>query len=93
MRACRENGSQKAATTTVEKELDVIDCANNKMITMTQHSFFAKFVKQEDVNFRMLKGEVQPTSDEASQPLLKVKDWPQEEHFSVRMVRHNQVRT
>jgi hypothetical protein len=24
-------------------------------------------------------------------PLLKVKDWPQEEHFSVRMVRHNQV--
>ena len=47
---------------------------------MTQHAFFQHYMYGSEV-------------DERGRPrMLKVKDWPPDEHFRVRMVRHNQVR-
>ena len=47
---------------------------------MSQHAFFQHYMTGSEV-------------DEEGRPrMLKVKDWPPEEHFRVRMVRHNQVR-
>ena len=57
----------------------VLDCRGFLQTTMSQHAFFQHYMTGSEV-------------DEEGRPrMLKVKDWPPEEHFRVRMVRHNQV--
>lgn len=84
LRAVRELGNIRFASTQTEKDLDVLMCNGGEPIKLSQAAFFTRFVRQQELQF--LDGAVLE-----DQPLLKVKDWPQDDQFSQRMVRHNQV--
>jgi hypothetical protein len=49
MRACRENGNARCNTTTVEKELEVLDCSSSTRYSMSQRTFFDRKVEMMDV--------------------------------------------
>lgn len=89
MRACRELGNKKkqkasggpepsnSSEVLIDKELEVLDCMTNQFELMSQHAFFRGYV---------MAGE----SGGVGKRMIKVKDWPPEEDFSSRLVRHNQ---
>ena len=96
LRACRELGNKKQrprgpaggasessealALIVVDKELEVLDCETGLFEGMTQHAFFRGYMRT---------GE----REGGDERMIKVKDWPPEEDFSSRLVRHNQVRS
>ena len=84
LRAVRELGNKSFSSAPSEKDLDVLLCNGKEPIRLSQAAFFNRFVKQQELQYQgidVLDGH----------SLLKVKDWPQDDQFSQRMVRHNQV--
>jgi len=59
-------------------------CDTGRLVQMSQSAFFTRFTAQQELQYQGL-------AVPDSQPMLKVKDWPQDEQFSRRMARHNQV--
>ncbi|GAX81301.1 hypothetical protein CEUSTIGMA_g8732.t1 [Chlamydomonas eustigma] len=85
MRACRDLKDSSADS----KTLQVLHCNGRAIEEMRQSTFFQKFVsQQEEAYTREIR--MEGHDDVEEQPMLKVKDWPQDDHFSLRLVRHNQ---
>ncbi len=59
----------------------MLDCRDFRLMQLSQHAFFQHYMSGTELY------------DDGTPRMLKVKDWPPEEHFRTRMVRHNQVRS
>ena len=75
---CLERSFTKPCFHPLPVPLQVLDCKGFTPLHMTQQAFFQHYMHGTEI-------------DAGKPRMLKVKDWPPDEHFSVRLVRHHQV--